>query len=97
MVHVRLRDDDVDEILAALAYIDNLKDMRTFAGDLFTESELSAIAGRWKAVRMLHAGISYRKIGRATGMSSATIARLAKLLTRRGGGFSMLLKEAVSG
>ncbi len=86
-------DEDIDEVLMALAYIDNLKDMRNFTNDLFTDSELKTMAMRWKAVRMLRAGITYTKITKMTGMSSATIALLAKKLGRRSGGFSNLLIE----
>lgn len=85
--------EDIDEVLMSLVYMSNLKDMRTFATDLFTESELEALGRRWKAARMLHAGISYRKIERVTGMSSATIAKLAKIVANRGGGFNNLLSS----
>ncbi len=85
--------EDIDEVLMALVYVDNLKDMQNFTSDLFTEGEIRTIAARWKAVRMLRAGIVYSKIEKATNMSSATIARLAKLLKRRAGGFSNMLRE----
>jgi len=85
--------EDVDELLMALVYIDNLKDMDSFITDLLMDSELEAATMRWKAVRMLSAGIPYSKIEKATSMSSATVARLSKLLKRRTGGFkNMLLK-----
>ncbi len=83
----------IDEVLMALVYIDNLKDMQNFTTDLLTEGELSTLAARWKAVRMLSAGIVYSKVVQTTNMSSATIARLAKLLKRRAGGFNSMLAE----
>jgi len=85
--------NDIDEVLMALVYIDNLKDMQNFTNDLLTGFEIETIAMRWKAVRMLRAGIVYTKVVEATGMSSATIARLAKLLSRRSGGFSSMLEQ----
>jgi TrpR-related protein YerC/YecD len=85
--------EDVDEVLMALVYIDNLKNMQNFADDIFTTRELETIAMRWKAVRMLRAGIVYTKIVDATGMSSATVARLAKLMNRRVGGFNAMLEQ----
>jgi len=85
--------EDVDEALMALVYIDNLKDMQNFSNDIFTNGELKAMAMRWKAVRMLRAGIVYTKVSEATGMSSATIARLVKLLSRRAGGFNNMLEQ----
>jgi len=89
----RQLEEDIDEVLMALVYIDNLKDMQNFSNDIFTDSELKALAMRWKAVRMLRADIVYTKVAKATGMSSATIARLAKLLRNRAGGFSNMLRE----
>ncbi len=92
-INKRQLNEDIDEVLMALVYVDNLKDMQNFSNDLFTEGELSAIAMRWKAVRMLRGGIVYTKIAKVTGMSSATIARLAKLLSNRAGGFNNMLGE----
>ncbi|MCD5384359.1 MAG: YerC/YecD family TrpR-related protein [Candidatus Pacebacteria bacterium] len=90
---VNIINEDIDELLLALVYIDNLKDMDNFISDLLTDTELEVATMRWKAVRMLTAGITYTKIGKSTGMSSATIARISKLLKKRTGGFkNMLLK-----
>lgn len=89
----RNSNNDIDEVLMALVYIDNLKDMQNYTNDLFTEGELMTMAMRWKAVRMLRAGIVYTKIIYMTNMSSATVARLARLLKRRAGGFNRMLEE----
>jgi len=86
-------DDDIDEVLMALVYIEDLKDMQNFTNDLFTNKELETIAMRWKAIRMLRTGIVYTKVAKATGMSSATISRLAKLLGNRAGGFNNMLEQ----
>ena len=86
-------EDDITEVLLALVYLDNIKDMQYFCNDLFTDKELETIALRWKAVRMLSAGITYTKIVEATGLSSATISRLAKLLAKRTSGFASFIRE----
>ena len=86
-------DEDIDELLMSFVYLDNLKDMDLFVTDLLTETEIRLLATRWKAVRMLYAGIPYSKIGQATSMSSATISRLSKLLKRRNSGFNVLLSN----
>jgi len=72
--------EDIDELLMSLVYLDNLK-------------ELQLVATRWKAIRMLYAGVPYSKIESATKMSSATISRLSKLLKRRNSGFKVLLSS----
>lgn len=93
MIQEKTQNNDIDEVLMALTHIGILKEMRVFANDLFTESEIMSISSRWKAARMLYAGFSYKKIERLTKMSSATIARIAKKLENHGGGFTMMLKE----
>ena len=84
-------DDDIKELMLVLAYIDDARDMDSFMSDLLTDTELQTAAMRWRAVRMLSVGISYTKIVKATGMSSATVARLSKLAGLRGGGFKAIL------
>ncbi len=89
----KINSEDIDEVLMALACIDNIKDMRYFTYDLFTEKELHLISMRWKAVRMLKGGFSYSQITSVTGLSSATIARLARRLHDRVNGFDIVLNE----
>lgn len=85
--------DDTDELLMALLHLGNLVEARAFLRDLLTEKEIAEFANRWKAARMLEAGIEYKKIERATGMSSATVARVHKWLTSGEGGYRMMLRK----
>ncbi len=83
--------EDIDELILTLVYLDNAKNMDTFISDLLTNKELETLAMRWKAIRMLYVGIPYTKITKATGISSATIARLSKLLNIRNNGLKQVL------
>jgi uncharacterized protein YerC len=85
--------EDIDELLMVLVYLGTLRDMDSFISDLLTDKELYVASMRWKAVRMLSVDISYTKIAKVTGMSSATIARLSKLLNKRGSGFKNILSN----
>jgi TrpR-related protein YerC/YecD len=86
---------DINELLMTLALLDDVRDMQFFCTDLFTEKELYTFAMRWKAVRMLSADISYTTIAKETGMSSATIARLAKVLDRNVSGFRYVINSVI--
>lgn len=66
------------------------EECRLFFQDLLTPSELQALADRWAVVRALLEGASYREIQRQTGVSVATITRVARCL-RDGRGYSLVL------
>ena len=52
-----------------------------FFSDLCTPAELEALAGRWKVARLLDQGLPYREISQKTGISTATVTRVARCLT----------------
>ncbi len=83
--------EDIDELILTLVYLDDAKNMDAFVSDLLTDKELETLAMRWKAIRMLYVGIPYVKITKATGISSATIARLSKKLNIRNNGLKQVL------
>lgn len=62
------------------------QDLEALLKDLCTEQELVAFAERWSVAKLLHMGFSYRSITQKTGASSATIARIAKILSFGTGG-----------
>jgi len=88
--------DDTDEFMLSLLELKNLAEARAFLGDVLTESEIQDVANRWKAAKMLSFGISYRKIERATGMSSATISRIRRILGEGLGGYRLMIAKLSS-
>ena len=66
------------------------EECRLFFQDLCTPTELQAMADRWAVVRALLEGVSYREIQRTTGVSVATITRVARCL-RDGQGYALAL------
>ena len=85
--------DDTDDFLLALAALDNLAEARAFLGDILTEKEMKECANRWKAAKMLHFGVGYRNIEKATGMSSATISRIRKIMQSGLGGYHLMMRK----
>ncbi len=73
-------------------------DAAAFLDDLCTPAELDALAGRWKVARLLDRGLPYREISEKTGISTATVTRVARCLTYgREGGYRRILDRRTGG
>ncbi|HHH12511.1 MAG TPA: hypothetical protein ENJ77_01390, partial [Candidatus Moranbacteria bacterium] len=59
--------------------------------DLMTEKEIRELTKRLRAAGMLQGRKSYRAIVEETGLSSATVARVAKWLNSPEGGYRRVL------
>ncbi len=79
------------ELYSAILLLKNQEESRKFFRDLLTEEEIKEFSNRWKVARMLDDKISYDIITKETGMSSTTIARISKWLTKGMGGYRLML------
>ncbi len=86
---------DIDELAAVFLHLDSLEEVKLFLDDICTEKEIIEIANRWKVARMLIAGLSWKKIEKITGVSSATIAKVAKRMQNKKGGIAHVLSKLV--
>jgi len=65
----------------ALANLTDEADIKRFLIDLCTPTEIRALTERWYVAQLLHEGtLSYRAINEKTGISTTTIARVARFL-----------------
>jgi len=65
----------------AMANLDNEEDVQSFLIDLCTPTEIRALTERWYVAQLLYEGsLSYRAINAKTGVSTTTIARVARFL-----------------
>ena len=65
----------------ALTSVDTAQLMEKFLTDLCTPAELRAMSERWHVAQLLDKGeLSYRDINAKTGVSTTTIARVARFL-----------------
>jgi len=65
----------------ALASVDSAELMEKYLIDLCTPAELRALSERWHVAQLLDNGeLSYRDINAETGVSTTTIARVARFL-----------------
>jgi TrpR-related protein YerC/YecD len=71
----------------ALAALRTPEEVRAFLRDLCTPAEIQAMADRWAVVDPLERGVPYREIHRLTGVSHATIVRVARFLRGGNGGY----------
>ena len=88
-----IRQKKIDELLKAILTIKDLEEARNFFRDLLTEKELLEFGNRWQAAKMLEQKIPYTEIQKETGLSSRTIARVAKWLFAGKGGYQNLIKK----
>lgn len=84
---------DTEVLFAAILRLRNTNEARRFFRDLLTERELIEFGHRWKAARMLDRGVPYSEIGKQTWLSSTTIARVKKWLSRGMGGYQLMIER----
>ena len=80
-----------DDLFRAILAMETREECERFFRDLCTLSELRAITERWQVVRKLEEGMPYRAISEETGVSTATITRVAHWLQQGQGGYRLAL------
>ncbi|NBV77455.1 TrpR-like protein YerC/YecD [bacterium] len=80
-------------LVTALQVVRSRNEMRAFLSDLMTEEELTTFAKRLQAADMLNESVPYTLIQKETGLSSATVARVAKKLLSEAGGYRAVLSH----
>ena len=83
-------------LIKALLGLKNESETRHFLRDLMTEGEIEEFAKRFQAATMLADKVSYSDIEAKTGLSSTTIARVAKWLHGKEGGYRTVLHRLYS-
>ena len=89
-------DNQMNQLFEAILLLKDLNEARRFFRDLLTQKELQEFANRWRVAQLLNRKVSYTQIERETGMSSTTIARVQKWLTKGMGGYRLILDKAVN-
>lgn len=80
-------------LVSAILSLRDAAEARRFLRDLLTKEEIAEFAGRFAAAEMLSRKEPYSAIERATGLSSATIARVSKWLKGRQGGYRTVISR----
>jgi len=80
----------------AILSLKTMGEAKLFFRDLLTQTEINESAERWKAARLLSAGVPYTKIIDETGLSSTTVARVARWMKKGTGGYRLALRRTQS-
>ena len=84
---------DPENLFAVILALETQNEANNFFRDLLTESEIKEFSSRWKAAQMLDSGKSYTTIVKETGLSSTTVARIAKWLNGDFGGYRQAISK----
>ncbi len=79
------------DLFRAIAGLKDAGEAERFLNDLCTPQELEALAGRWRVAKLLDQEIPYREIYERTGVSTATVTRVARALTHGESGYRRVL------
>ena len=81
------------QLVEGILAIKNADEAKRFLRDLMTEAEIKEFANRLEAASLLSRDVQYNAIIENTGISSATIARIAKWLNGSLGGYRLILNR----
>jgi len=81
------------ELFEALLKLKTVEDYRKFFIDLCTPSEIEVMADRWGVAQLLDQDVPYREIYNRTGVSTATITRVARCLVY-GEGYRLVIERS---
>lgn len=79
------------QLIAGILELKNADETKRFLRDLMTPAEIKEFTNRFEAARLLANDVQYNAISESTGLSSATIARIAKWLYGSLGGYRLIL------
>lgn len=88
-----LSSNDAKSLYKAFLSLDNEEECKKFLRDLLTKEEIQEFVNRFKVAQMLDQKVSYKKIEKETGMSSTTIARVSKWLSKGMGGYQLVISK----
>jgi TrpR-related protein YerC/YecD len=83
----------IKNLISTFSALKNEKELAMFLRDVATIREIKEMAARWQAVRLLEKKKTYREISRETGLSTATIIRVAQWFRSGAGGYRLALKR----
>ena len=92
----RQQKNNEDALFRAIVGLVDLGECRNFFRDLCTPAELQALVDRWRVVGLLQENLPYRQIHDITGVSVATIGRVARFMTDGFGGYAAALEHSSS-
>ena len=93
MAKTHSREESKRRLFRSILKLGTVSECEQFFRDLCKLEELDNMADRWEVVRRLAQGKSYRQIYDETGISTATITRVAHWLHHGTGGYRKMLSK----
>lgn len=90
-IEKELNNKAMNELFEAILKLENQAECKKFFRDLCTFGELNAMRERLQVAKKIKAKVSYREIAKKTGVSTATITRVAHWLHHGMGGYKLVL------
>jgi TrpR-related protein YerC/YecD len=90
----KINQRDIEDLYRTILSLQSMEEAKSFLRDLLTEVEIKELAERWKAARMIAHDVPYTRIIEDTGLSSTTVARVARWVKKGTGGYRLMLKRA---
>ncbi len=84
--------DSIREIASVLASTEDEKLVERFLKSILTKSELKEIELRWELVKLLHGGMSQRRISEKLGVSLCKITRGSRELKKKPSAFKEMIE-----
>lgn len=81
-------------LIDAILGLETREEAERFLRDLCTPAEIRSLADRWQVARLLDSSIPYREIYERTGVSTATVTRVARSLVQGEGGYRLALDRS---
>ena len=81
------------QLIAGILVLKNEDEAKRFLRDLMTPLEIKEFGNRLEAASQLYRDVQYESITESTGLSSTTIARIAKWLGGSLGGYRLILNR----
>ena len=87
------KNEENKNLVKAILALKTSSETERFLRDLLTEQEIIEFGKRLQTAKMLTNKIPYSTIEQITGLSSTTIARVAKWLNGTGGGYKTIINR----
>lgn len=80
-----------DDLFEAIMSLQDKRECRAFFEDICTPAEVEALVDRWQVARLLNREMPYRAVSEKTGVSLATVTRVARFLYNGSRGYRTIL------
>lgn len=89
----QMASEALDRLFDVILQLEDRQDCYRFFEDLCTVKELQDLSQRLEVAARLRQGENYINIGKATGVSTATISRVSRCLNYGSGGYRKALEK----